>query len=85
MMGPDKLYRIRGKTYRSLEGSRTQVYRENAYRTPGGLTKQDLFKNKHGNYVSLKKRNQNITKSNLGSLLAKKGSHTFGPNKTRRR
>jgi hypothetical protein len=40
-----------------LIGSRAQVGHATAYKTSGGLTKSDLFKNKHDRYVSLKKHN----------------------------
>jgi hypothetical protein len=36
-------------------GSRRQVYNGSAEKTPGGLTKSDLIKNKHGRIVSAKK------------------------------
>jgi hypothetical protein len=36
-------------------GSRRQVYNGSAEKTPGGLTKSDLIKNKHGRIVSYKK------------------------------
>ena len=36
-------------------GSRAQVWNGNAKRTPGGLTRKDLMRNKHGRIVSKKK------------------------------
>ena len=51
----DGKYHINGKTYEILEGSRAQVHHGTAYKTPGGLKKQDLFYNKHGRVVSRKK------------------------------
>ncbi len=36
-------------------GSRRQVYNGSAEKTPGGLTKGDLIKNKYGRIVSAKK------------------------------
>jgi len=36
-------------------GSRRQVFNGSAEKTPGGLTKSDLIKNKHGRIVSAKK------------------------------
>ena len=39
-------------------GSRAQVFHGNADHTPGGLTKKDLIKNKHGEIVSRKKHLQ---------------------------
>ena len=49
------VYVVKGKSYPMLEGSRVQVYRGVAYKTSGGLTKKDIYKNKRGRYVSLKK------------------------------
>lgn len=53
--GDDGLYHIAGKTFQELEGSRAQVMHGTAYRTPGGLTRKGLRKNKRGEIVSLKK------------------------------
>tara|TARA_B100000674_G_C37976112_1_gene979424 strand:+ start:645 stop:980 length:336 start_codon:yes stop_codon:yes gene_type:complete len=55
MKNSDGVYVIKGKKYPELKGSRVQVYRGNAFETEGGLQKKDIFKNKHGRYVSLKK------------------------------
>ena len=57
MKSSDGKYHIHGKTYDMLIGSRAQVGHGTAYKTSGGLTKSDLFKNKHDRYVSLKKHN----------------------------
>ena len=78
----DGMYHIKGKTYKELEGSRACVAHGTAYRTAGGLTKHDICKNRSGKYVSCVKSKQNKENSNLGSLLAPKGSHTFGPRKS---
>lgn len=53
--GPDGLYHIHGKSYQQLEGSRAQVWHGTAYRTSGGLTRNDLMMNKHGRIVSKRK------------------------------
>ena len=53
--GEDGKYHIHGHTYDVLEGSRAQVFHGTAYRTPGGLKKHDLMKNKRGDIVSKKK------------------------------
>ena len=37
------------------QGSRRQVWNGTAEKTPGGLTKSDLLKNKNGRIVSAKK------------------------------
>ena len=39
-------------------GSRAEVFHGNAHHTSGGLTKNDLMKNKHGEIVSKKKHFQ---------------------------
>uniref|UniRef100_A0A6C0I1E7 Uncharacterized protein n=1 Tax=viral metagenome TaxID=1070528 RepID=A0A6C0I1E7_9ZZZZ len=51
----DGLYHINGKTYPELFGSREQVRNGTAYKTEGNLVKKDLFTNKWGRIVSLKK------------------------------
>lgn len=51
----DNMYHINGKTYKVLHGSREQVMNKTAYKTPGGLEKKDLVKNRWGRIVSLKK------------------------------
>ena len=54
--GPDGKYHVGGKTFDILEGSRAQVWHGTAYKTPGGLKKDDLVMNKHGRIVSKKKQ-----------------------------
>lgn len=63
-------------------GNRRAVYEGKAKKTRGGLTKKDLFKNKRGKIVSLKKRKQ-ARQVKYNPLLAKKllvpkGSKNFG-------
>lgn len=53
--GDNGKYKINGKSFDQLVGSRAQVWHETAYKTTGGLTRYDLLKNKHGNIVSLSK------------------------------
>ena len=55
MRADDGMYHIKGKKYQLLEGSRTQVWNGNAYKTPGGLTRDKLFYTKRGRIVSKKK------------------------------
>lgn len=55
MKAEDGKYHIKGKKFELLEGSRAQVWHGTAYKTPGGLTKEKLFYNKHGRIVSRKK------------------------------
>jgi hypothetical protein len=45
----------KGKKFKELFGSREQVMNGTAYKTPGGLTVDDLIVNKHGRIVSKKK------------------------------
>lgn len=51
----DGLYHVRGKTYKQLAGSRASVFHGGAYKTTGGLTKDDLVMNNSGHIVSKKK------------------------------
>ena len=50
----DGFYHIKGKTYKMVRGSRAQVWNQTAFKTPGGLLKNELTKS-HGRIVSLKK------------------------------
>ena len=45
----------KGKKFKELFGSREQVMNGTAYKTPGGLTVDDLIVNKYGRIVSKKK------------------------------
>ena len=69
------------------KGSRAEVWHGNAIMTTGGLTKKDLFKNKHGRIVSLKKRKMSVNPEHnpllKKGLLAKRRSKTFGPFKNK--
>lgn len=48
-------YVISGKSYNELFGSRAQVHNGTAYKTTGGLTKNNLVMNKWGRIVSANK------------------------------
>ena len=61
----DGKYIIDGVSYKLLSGSRAQVWHGTAYKTTGGLIKDDLVKNKHGEIVSKKKHMQETKDSNL--------------------
>ena len=50
-MGADGMYLIAGKKYEMVRGSRAQVWHGTAYKTSGGLTKDKLLMNKHGNEI----------------------------------
>lgn len=72
-------YFIQGKTFKILTGSRAQVYHGTAYKTTGGLTKDNLVENKHGRFVSKKKH---VTATREKRLLkygysAKKGKFGY--------
>ena len=53
--GDDGMYSVNGRKYKELFGSREQVMNGTAYKTPGGLTVDDLIVNKYGRIVSKKK------------------------------
>ena len=55
MKGADGMYTVHGKKYQMLIGSRAQVWHHTAYKTAGGLTRNDLHMNKNGRIVSKKK------------------------------
>lgn len=79
-------YVINGKTYEMLIGSRAQVMHGTAYKTNGGLTKKDLFRNKSGRFVSLKlhkraKRENRLGKAGYRTRKGEFGSFKVGSNK----
>ena len=76
-------YTINGKEYPELFGSRQQVMNQTAYKTPGGLTVNDLIMNKHGRIVSRNKYESSRKENRLAKYgyTAKKGK--FGYVKTR--
>jgi len=49
------------------QGSRRQVWNGSAEKTPGGLTKSDLIKNKYGRIVSSKKHHTMRKKTDSNS------------------
>lgn len=75
----DGTYHINGKKYELLTGSRAQVWHGTAYKTTGGLTKNDLIKNNQGRIVSKKKHKTAKKEKRLEKhgYTAKKGH--FGP------
>ena len=83
-------YSISGKSYPQLIGTRAQVWHNTAYKTPGGLNKNNLTKNKSGRIVSKAKHNsakkeKRLIKHGYGT---KKGKFGFvklnGHSKTKR-
>lgn len=84
----DGTYHIHGKRYPVLEGSRAQVWHENAYKTAGGLTREHLLKNKHGRIVSKKKHNtarreKRLEKAGYTAKKGKFGAVKVGSKQTR--
>jgi hypothetical protein len=78
LKGEDGLYHVKGKTYKLLIGTRQQVGHGTAYKTSGGLTKEDLIQTKDGRWRS-KKKHISAKKDNRlvkNGFLTKKG--TFG-------
>lgn len=75
------VYVVKGKSYPMLEGSRVQVYRRVAYKTSGGLTKKDIYKNKRGRYVSMKKHKTAKKEKRLEKAGYKTEKGKFGSKK----
>lgn len=75
------VYVVHGKSYPILEGSRVQVYRGVAYKTSGGLTKKNIYKNKRGRYVSLKKHKTAKKEKRLEKAGYKTKKGKFGSSK----
>jgi hypothetical protein len=71
-------YEIKGHKYEMLIGTRAQVHHGTAYKTSGGLTKDDLLQNKNGRIVSKKKhgtakKEQRLLKAGYGTKKGKFG------------
>lgn len=81
----DGLYRINGKTYKYVRGSRTQVWNHNAYKTEGGLLRNELIKS-HGRIVSLKKHKTAKKEMRLQKygFFAQKGKFGYVKKSTRK-
>jgi len=80
-------YMVQGKSYEMLMGSRAQVWHGTAYKTSGGLTKNQLMQNKSGRIVSKEKHNtakkeKRLVKAGYGTKKGKFGFVLLG--KTRR-
>jgi len=75
----DGKYHIKNRSYDMLEGSRAQVWHENAYRTSGGLVRDDLMMNKHGRIVSMAKHKTAKKEKRLekAGYFTKKGKFGF--------
>ena len=71
-------YHISGKTFSQLMGTRAQVWHGTAYKTSGGLTKNDLTQNKNGRIVSKSKhtsakKEKRLIKHGFGTKKGKFG------------
>ena len=76
-------YVIQGKSYEMLCGSRAQVWHGTAYKTSGGLTKNNLMQNKAGRIVSKDKHNtakkeKRLLKAGYGTKKGKFGFVMLG-------
>ena len=83
-------YKIKGKVYPKLSGSRAQVWHGTAYKTTGDLTKQNLMKSKHGRIISSKKhhtakRDNRLVKHGYGARKGKFGAVRLSSSKRRTR
>lgn len=83
MKHDDGKYHIKGKKYEQLEGSRAQVWHGTAFKTAGGLTRDDLMKNKHGRIVSKLKHKTAKKERRLEKAGYKTRKGKFGAVKTR--
>ena len=72
-------YSVAGKIHDMLIGTRAQVWHGTAYKKTGGLTKNDLMKNKSGRIVSKAKHNTAKREKRLvkAGFLTKKGQFGF--------
>ena len=77
MKSADGKYHIKGKKFDMLEGSRAQVWHGTAYKTSGGLHKDDLMMHR-GRIVSKRKSAIAKTQKHLAGHLQPKGSGVFG-------
>jgi hypothetical protein len=83
-------YNIRGKGYETLTGSRAQVWHQTAFKTSGGLERNDLMQNKNGRIVSRKKhttakKERRLVKAGYGTKKGKFGFVKLNGTKKRRR
>ena len=76
-------YVVQGKSFEALIGTRAQVWHGTAYKTSGGLTKNDLFQNKAGRIVSkakhqTAKKEMRLVKAGYGTKKGKFGYVKIG-------
>ena len=82
-------YLIHGHKYEMLEGSRAQVLHGTAYKTSGGLKKNEIMMNKNGRIVSKKKhmtakKEKRLVKAGYGTKKGKFGFVKIGKSKKMR-
>ena len=85
----DGKYHISGKAYPVLIGTRAQVWHGTAYKTSGGLKRDDLMQNKAGRIVSKAKhssakREMRLVKHGYGSKKGKFGYVKLGKTRSRK-
>lgn len=76
-------YVVQGKSFDTLIGTRAQVWHGTAFKTSGGLTKNDLFQNKAGRIVSKSKhqtakKEMRLVKAGYGTKKGKFGYVKIG-------
>lgn len=81
-------YMIKGKKFEMLVGSRAQVYHGTAYKTSGGLKKDNIMMNKNGRIVSKAKHNtakkeKRLIKAGYGTKKGKFGFVMIGSRKAK--
>ena len=72
-------YIVSGKSFDMLIGTRAQVWHGTAYKTTGGLTKNDIMQNKNGRIVSRSKhasakKERRLIKAGYGTQKGKFGA-----------
>ena len=90
MKSSDGMYHVKGRKYNQLVGSRAQVWHRSAYKTSGGLTREELHMNKNGRVVSKKKHQTAKAEKRLekAGYFTRKGKFGFvrrDDKKTRKR
>jgi hypothetical protein len=67
----DGYYNIHGINYEKLNGSRNEVWKNIAYRTGGGLIKEDLLENRNGKIISKNKHIDSTANNHLAAYNAR--------------
>jgi hypothetical protein len=82
-------FKVKGKSFKTRVGSRAEVWHGTAFKTPGGLTKSHLLKNKAGRIVSKTKHNtakreKRLVKAGYGTKKGKFGFVLLGKSRKHR-